>query len=180
MDLFNRSYNVLAFLYNVMDVEKAKTAFRFMWGVGVNDPYPVSNLYPIVNAGDPDWRSYYTVNLLNLPNHYHNGGLWPYLGAMWVRFILRIGLREVAFGELLKLARLNRQGVAREWEFNEWAHGVTGRPMASSSSRAPPPTPKPSAAARSPSSPPPTAPSSNASATIPTSISPPTPVYAPS
>jgi glycogen debranching enzyme len=69
------------------------------------------------------------VNLLNLPNHYHNGGLWPYVGAMWVRFILRLGLRGVAFGEMLKLARLNRQGVAREWEFNEWAHGVTGRPM---------------------------------------------------
>jgi sucrose-6F-phosphate phosphohydrolase len=121
--------NVLAFLFNVMDLEKAKIAFRFMWGVGVNDPYPVANLYPIVNAGDPDWRSYYTVNLLNLPNHYHNGGVWPYVGAMWVRFILRLGLRGVAFGEMLKLARLNRQGVAREWEFNEWAHGVTGRPM---------------------------------------------------
>lgn len=36
--------NVLAFLTNVIDVERARTAFRFMWGVGVNDPWPVANL----------------------------------------------------------------------------------------------------------------------------------------
>ncbi len=46
-----------------------------MWGVAVNEPYPVVNLYPPVQAGDPDWRSYYTVNLLNLPGHYHDGHL---------------------------------------------------------------------------------------------------------
>jgi hypothetical protein len=55
-----------------------------------------------VQAGDPDWRAYYTVNLLNLPGHYHNGGVWPFIGGMWVRFIHRLGLREVACRELLK------------------------------------------------------------------------------
>ncbi len=121
--------NILAFLFNVLDVERAKIAFRFMWGVGCNEPYPVTNLYPVVHSGDPDWRSYYTVNLLNLPHHYHNGGIWPFVGAQWVRFIHRLGLREVAFQELVKVARLNRLGVSAEWEFNEWAHGRTGRPM---------------------------------------------------
>ncbi len=121
--------NLMAFLANVMDVEKAKKVFRFLWGVGVNDPFPVRNLYPPVHAGDPDWRSYYTVNLLNLPDHYHNGGIWPWCGGHWVRFIQRLGLRDIARKELLKLAELNQQGVAREWEFNEWCHGRTGRPM---------------------------------------------------
>lgn len=121
--------NVLAFLVNLLDVERARLAFRFMWGVGVNEPWPVANLYPVVQAGDPDWRTYYTVNLLNLPHHYHNGGIWPFIGGLWVRFIHRLGFHEVACRELVRLARLNQLGRDHEWEFNEWAHGVTGRPM---------------------------------------------------
>jgi sucrose-6F-phosphate phosphohydrolase len=121
--------NVLAFLMNLLDVDRARTAFRFMWGVGVNQPWPVSNLYPVVQAGDPDWRAYYTVNLLNLPHHYHNGGVWPFIGGMWVRFIHRLGFHDVACRELLRLAQLNQLGRDHEWEFNEWAHGQTGRPM---------------------------------------------------
>ncbi len=121
--------NVMAFLSNVMSLDKAKVVFRFLWGVGANSPFPVRNLYPVVHAGDPDWKSYYTVNLLNLPHHYHNGGIWPWCGGHWVRFIHRLGLRDIARQELLKLAELNHQGVFGEWEFNEWCHGKTGRPM---------------------------------------------------
>jgi sucrose-6-phosphatase len=121
--------NILAGLFNVLDLERTRIAFRFMWGVGVNEPFPVVNLYPPVNAGDPGWRNYYTVNLLNLPLHYHNGGIWPFIGAQWVRFISRLGLKELAQQELYKLAELNRLGINHEWEFNEWYHGKTGRPM---------------------------------------------------
>ena len=121
--------NILAFLMNVLDVDRARMAFRFMWGVGVNQPWPVANLYPVVQAGDPDWRAYYTVNLLNLPHHYHNGGIWPFIGGLWVRFIHRLGFHEVACRELVRLGQLNLLGRDQEWEFNEWAHGTTGRPM---------------------------------------------------
>jgi sucrose-6F-phosphate phosphohydrolase len=121
--------NILALLTNVLDLDRARTAFRFMWGVGVNEPYPVANLYPVVQAGDPDWRAYYTVNLLNLPYHYHNGGIWPFIGGLWVRFIHRLGLRDVACHELVKLANANRLGKSQDWEFSEWIHGKTGRPM---------------------------------------------------
>ncbi|MBD5779095.1 HAD-IIB family hydrolase [Pelagicoccus sp. NFK12] len=121
--------NVMAFLFDVLSTDQAQKAFRFMWGVGVNDPYPVRNLYPVVQAGDPDWKPYYTVNLLNLPNHYHNGGIWPFVGAMWVQFIHKLGFRDLAVAELLKLAKANEAGIADAWEFNEWSHGETGRPM---------------------------------------------------
>lgn len=124
--------NILAFLYNVVDKEKATTTFRFVWGAGVNEPFPVKNVYPAVTAGDPDWRPYYTVNLLNLPNHYHNGGLWPFVGGGWVRYINKLGMRDLALKELHKLAELNKLGIYNEWEFNEWANGITGRPMGKS------------------------------------------------
>jgi glycogen debranching enzyme len=67
--------------------------------------------------------------MLNLPHHYHNGGLWPFIGGMWVRFIHRLGMTGLAERELCNLARLNQLGKLEEWEFNEWAHGITGRPM---------------------------------------------------
>lgn len=121
--------NVLAYLTNLLDIDRARVAFRFMWGVGVNEPWPVANLYPVVQAGDPDWRAYYTVNLLNLPHHYHNGGIWPFVGGMWVRFIHRLGFHDVACRELVRLARVNQLGRDQEWEFNEWVHGTTGKPM---------------------------------------------------
>lgn len=121
--------NILASLMNLIDHPRAMKTFRFLWGVGVNAPFPVSNLYPPVWSGDPDWKSYYLVNLLNLPHHYHNGGIWPFIGAMWVRFICRLGMKEVAARELVNLALVNREGSQSEWEFNEWVHGTTGRPM---------------------------------------------------
>lgn len=124
--------NILAALFNVLSIERARRAFRFMWGVGINEPAPVANLYPPVNAGDPDWRPYFTVNLLNLPHHYHNGGIWPFIGGYWVQFISRLGMRELAEQELYRLAQVNEKGITSDWEFNEWVHGKTGRPLGKS------------------------------------------------
>ncbi|MBN2022593.1 MAG: hypothetical protein JW809_07340 [Pirellulales bacterium] len=121
--------NLLAFIMGLVDRQRALMTFRFLWGVGVNEPWPVKNIYPPVHAGDPEWREYFTVNLLNLPNHYHNGGIWPFVGGLWVRYIQKLGMPELARRELVKLAHLCSLGVAREWEFNEWHHAETGRPM---------------------------------------------------
>jgi glycogen debranching enzyme len=121
--------NILAYLTGLIDKEKALMTFRFIWGVGANDPGPVKNVYPPIQAGDPEWRDYFTVNLLNLPNHYHNGGIWPFIGGLWVRYVHKLGMVDLARRELVHLSRLCAQGVSHEWEFNEWHHGVTGRPM---------------------------------------------------
>jgi len=121
--------NLLAFIMNLVDKEQAMMTFRFLWGVGVNEPWPVKNLYPPVAAGDPEWRDYFTVNLLNLPNHYHNGGIWPFIGGLWVRYIHKLGMKDLARRELIKLAHMCALGVEHEWEFNEWHHAETGRPM---------------------------------------------------
>lgn len=122
--------NLLAYLmYDLVTHEQAMMTFRFLWGSGINEPAPVHNLYPPVYAGDPEWRDYFTVNLLNLPNHYHNGGIWPFIGGLWVRYLNKLGMRELARREMVKLALLCRNGIEHLWEFNEWHHGVTGRPM---------------------------------------------------
>jgi glycogen debranching enzyme len=121
--------NILAYLTGMVDHEHAMMTFRFLWGAGVNEPGPVRNLYPPVQTGDPEWRDYFAVNMLNLPDHYHNGGIWPFIGGMWVRYVDKLGMSDLAQQELVKLANLCHSGLGDNWEFNEWHHGQTGRPM---------------------------------------------------
>ena len=40
--------NIMAYLANLLDKDRAMMTFRFLWGVGVNDPWPVRNLYPAI------------------------------------------------------------------------------------------------------------------------------------
>jgi glycogen debranching enzyme len=79
-------------------------------------------LTPYVEPGAPDWREYY--GMLNVPGHYHNGGVWPFIGGFWVAALVKCGLHEKAAEVLARLAALNRAG-----EFNEWHHGDTGEPL---------------------------------------------------
>lgn len=121
--------NVIASLYGVLAPDRADRVRQFLQQVGVDQPYPVRVLYPSIRPGEPDWRDYFLVNLQNLPDHYHNGGTWPFVGGLWVRFLDRLGHHAAAEDALHRLAQLCRTGLDREWEFTEWAHGVTGRPM---------------------------------------------------
>jgi hypothetical protein len=121
--------NLLAALSGLLDERRADRLFTFLWGVGVNMPYPVTSLYPPIQSGADDWKDYFLVNFLNLPGHYHNGGIWPFIGGLWIRYLVATGRVELAHRELTGLAEACRQGIHQEWEFNEWLHGQTGRPM---------------------------------------------------
>ncbi len=121
--------NIIATLYDVLPADRARRIWRFLRQIAIDEPRPVRVLYPSIRPGEPDWRDYFLVNLQNLPDHYHNGGIWPFVGGLWVRFLLRIGVRDEAERALIQLAELCRDGIEREWEFTEWAHGRTGRPM---------------------------------------------------
>jgi glycogen debranching enzyme len=121
--------NILAYLTDLVDEDRAWMTFRFLWGSGVSQPAPVKNLYPPVHTGDSEWREYFVVNMLNLPHHYHNGGIWPFIGGMWVRYVHKLGMRDLAHRELIKLAELCHHGLELPWEFNEWHHARTGRAM---------------------------------------------------
>jgi len=121
--------NIIATLYGVLSDERADRVRRFLRQISIDHPHPVKVLYPVIHPGDPDWRDYFVVNLQNLPHHYHNGGIWPFVGGLWVRFLDRLGHHKHAEEALTRLAEVCRDGIEREWEFNEWAHGETGRPM---------------------------------------------------
>jgi glycogen debranching enzyme len=121
--------NLLAILFGLADETQANTILDYIHGCGLDEPYPVRALYPVIYPGQQDWRHYYRVRNLNQPHHYHNGGAWPFIGGFYVAALVQAGRQSEAEHQLAKLAAMNRQGRQRPWEFNEWFHGQSGRPM---------------------------------------------------
>jgi glycogen debranching enzyme len=62
----------------------------------------------------------------NYPYQYHNGGIWPFVGGFWICALEKTGQSALAREELGKLAQANQKN---NWQFNEWFHGKTGKPM---------------------------------------------------
>ena len=125
---FDTTGNLLAILTDVADESQSSAILNYIEQVGVNRPYPVQVLYPAIQPGDKEWREYMKMFNLNLPNQYHNGGIWPWVGGLYVASLVKSGLLEKAEAELLRLAESLRLGK-EEWECNEWLHGKSGFPM---------------------------------------------------
>jgi glycogen debranching enzyme len=118
---FDSFGNLLAILSGIADQRQTDTILDFIERHSL-DTWPLQSLTPAVRPGDPDWRDYYGA--LNLPHHYHNGGVWPFIGGFYVAALLKAGRNSAAERVLQSLAELNERG----W-FNEWHHGETGSPM---------------------------------------------------
>jgi hypothetical protein len=118
---FDSLGHALAILAEVPSQEQIAEITGFVRRHRVADR-PMKALTPYVQPGSPDWREYY--GMLNVPAHYHNGGVWPFIGGFWVAALVKCGLHDDAAEVLQQLALLNRDG-----EFNEWHHGETGEPL---------------------------------------------------
>lgn len=128
-DRFDTLGNLLAILFHVADQRQSGIILDYIHEAGLNSPYPVRVLNPVITPGDKDWRDYYRVRNLNQPYQYHNGGIWPFVGGFYVAALVAAGRHAEAEQQLAKLAELNSLGRKEPWEFNEWFHGTSGRPM---------------------------------------------------
>jgi glycogen debranching enzyme len=128
-DRFDTLGNLLAVLFGVANSQKANKILDYIVQCGLNEPFPVRALYPPVRPGERDWREYYRVRNLNQPDHYHNGGAWPFIGGCYVAALVQAGRMEEARRMFERLTEMVRQGKRGEWEFIEWFHGISGRPM---------------------------------------------------
>jgi hypothetical protein len=121
--------NCLAILLGLASPAQAERILNYLHGAGLDAPYPIRALDHPIGPGDADWRDYLLLRDLNKPDHYHNGGIWPFFGGVYVAALVAAGRHEQAADQLARLAELNRQGIRGAWEFTEWAHGRSGRPM---------------------------------------------------
>jgi glycogen debranching enzyme len=118
---FDSLGNLLAILAGIADGQRAAIILDFILRHSV-DLWPIRSLTPAVQPGDSDWRDYYGT--LNEPHHYHNGGVWPFIGGFYVAALVAAGDHRKATIVLKKLAELNKVGG-----FNEWHHGESGEPL---------------------------------------------------
>jgi GH15 family glucan-1,4-alpha-glucosidase len=121
--------NCLAILTGVADRHHAEHILRYMYQVGIAEPYPTKAIHPPIYPGESDWRDYYRSRNLNVPHQYHNGGIWPMIGGFHIAALVRHGWQNEAERLLIALAQANHQGIDQTWEFNEWLHGESGHPM---------------------------------------------------
>ncbi|MFN3532732.1 MAG: glycoside hydrolase 100 family protein, partial [Candidatus Brocadia sp.] len=91
----------------------------------INQPYPVKVVLDPIQENSPFWRPYMRRHKQNLPYQYHNGGIWPFVGGFWVMLLAKLGRKGLAWKELERFASANK---VNNWEFNEWLHGMTGKP----------------------------------------------------
>ncbi|MFH0891570.1 MAG: glycoside hydrolase 100 family protein [Candidatus Falkowbacteria bacterium] len=116
--------NALAILFGVASPARAKAIVRWFRDKKISRKYPAIALYPPIERKDYDWRPY--LDEENKPYNYHNGGIWPFVGAFYVMALRKTGHLDPARKELARLAEANR---INNWQFNEWFQGKTGKPM---------------------------------------------------
>jgi glycogen debranching enzyme len=127
-DRFDVPGNLLAILTGIATTDQGHAILDAIEKYGINRPYPVQVIYPVIQPGDKDWHEYFKVWNLNLPHQYCNGGIWPWVGGLYVAALAKLDRHDEALRQLESLARANQAGdrTVPAWRFSEWLHGVHG------------------------------------------------------
>jgi hypothetical protein len=129
-DRFDTLGNLFAILFGVADAQQTDRILDYIVAAGVDQPHPLKATWPVVHPGDKDWRDYYLLRNLNVPHQYHNGGVWPYIGAFYAAVLVKTHRMDEAHDVLGRLAAMaDTARFGGRWEFNEWFHGISGKPM---------------------------------------------------
>jgi glycogen debranching enzyme len=125
--------NCLAIIWDIADKKKRGKILDYFHDRQLSEPFPIKVLDPPIFQPVPSWNPkidlYRPRAVRNLPYCYHNAGIWPWVGGLYVAALVKAGKHSLAEKQLNRLAEANRVGVEGEWEFNEWLHGKTGEPM---------------------------------------------------
>jgi glycogen debranching enzyme len=112
--------NVLAVLYGLADRAFAGKILRALMHARVHDPYPLRAVVRPIREQSTLWRPYMHRHRQNAAWQYHNGGIWPMVGAFWIAALVSQGQRREAQVALVQLARAC---ALDDWAFSEWLHG---------------------------------------------------------
>jgi glycogen debranching enzyme len=117
--------NVLAVSLGLTDALASKRTLDALAEARVHEPYPVRAVTNPITQRNRLWRPYMARHRQNHVWQYHNGGVWPMVGAFWICALVECGRLTQARSDLLKLARAC---AVRNWDFTEWLHGKTLAP----------------------------------------------------
>jgi glycogen debranching enzyme len=112
--------NALALLYGLADESRATQIIRALRRHRVHDPYPVRAVIRPIRKQSALWRPYMARHRQNSAWQYHNGGIWPMVGAFWIAALCAHGREREARTSLIQLAEAC---AVDDWAFTEWLHG---------------------------------------------------------
>jgi len=116
--------NILACLVGLADDKKAKQIIKYFRDKKANQPWPIKTVLNPIKKSDKLWKAYMNKhNVINRPQQYHNGAIWPFIGGFWALLLNMVG-NDLVESELLKLAKLNARS---DWQFNEWFDGKSSK-----------------------------------------------------
>jgi glycogen debranching enzyme len=132
--------NVLAVLYGVASPERGRLIMEFLHQSPAATPFPMRTYTRSFEAGDrwgmlrPDLDALQDPRWRNPPGRYHNGGVWPFIGGLYVVALHRVGMVEEARTEMARVAAANRlsRSSGTGWGFHEWIDADSGEPEGAS------------------------------------------------
>jgi hypothetical protein len=125
---FDSTGNLMAIITGLATPKIANSILRYIERERINKPFPCKAIYPPMKPGDKEWHSYFSKSDARTPYAYLNGGVWPFIGGLYVAALVKAKQYKNAAVQLEALARANKRGKRMPWEFNEWLHGKTGKP----------------------------------------------------
>lgn len=124
---FDTTGNLLAIITGLATPAIAKNILKYIDKHKVASPFPCRAIDPPLKKGDPAWHDYFENCDAREPYHYLNGGVWPFIGGLYVTALIKMKEYEKAKIELEKLAKANLQELDGHG-FNEWLDGKDGEP----------------------------------------------------
>jgi len=112
---FDSLGNLMAIIFGLADKKMSVSILDYIKRHRIDEPYPVKCIAPPIKPSSEYWEDYY-YDARATPNHYLNGGIWPFIGGFYVVALVKLGRIEEAQIELEKLARSNiRSHLFPEW-----------------------------------------------------------------
>ncbi|MCK4553896.1 hypothetical protein KAU19_02955 [Candidatus Parcubacteria bacterium] len=131
---FDTAGNLLAIITGLATPQVAKKIVSYIEKQKINRPFPCKCIWPPIKKGDKEWHDYFAICDARKPLSYLNAGIWPFIGGIYIAALVKMKQYKKAQAELELLAKANMQKLKTRnfkagYEFNEWLHGKTGKPM---------------------------------------------------
>lgn len=130
---FDAGANLLAIITGLANKKIAKKILSYIEKEKINEPFPCKAIWPPIERGSKEWKSYFSKCDARTPYKYLNAGIWPFIGGLYVVALVKMKQYKKAQAELEMLAQANMQKLKTRdfevgYEFNEWLDGQAGKP----------------------------------------------------
>ncbi len=126
-DWFDSLGNLLAILTGFATEHQAHSILKFIEKHKIAKPFPIRAIYPPISSKSREWQDYFTDSAAGVPNEYLNGGIWPFIGGLYVCALVYVREFDSAREALALLGQANRLSPANP--FPEWVRPTDSQPF---------------------------------------------------